>query len=145
MRFYNVLFFLLSSFFTIAQDTSFVEKTPTDLGLFLVKTEDGKMGVVDDQNNIIIPLESDVLWQWFLPKSNYFIRRRRKDDQKFHQTLYDSTGHLLYSNVNVKYVTSGSHKGMDDNSHRDYFMVEQQGKSNKLIFHKKRGQIGLFL
>jgi TonB family protein len=140
MMFRNPLFFLFIFNFATAQSPEFIEKTPTDLGLYIVKTAEGTMGVVDEQGQFIIPLDSVALRQWFPPESSFFISSRNPG-QNFQQSLFDSTGNTLFSNARIRYVGLGVYYPKGDNSHRDYFIVEQKGKPNKLLFHKKSGQI----
>ncbi|MBK8698502.1 MAG: energy transducer TonB [Saprospiraceae bacterium] len=110
------------------------------MGHYLVKDQEDQMGLVDKNNNFIIPLDSNVLWQWYPPESHYFIRGNRQMGD-FQEQLYDVKGQLLFSNVNIGIVGLGTHLEKADNSYRDYFMVEQKGRPNKLLFHKRNGQI----
>jgi TonB family protein len=141
MKYFISVYILFLVLFASAQKPIFVEKKLTDLGLFLVKTEDGKMGVVDMNDNYIIPLDSGVLRQWFSPGSKYFIRGNRDQGLVFQQNLYDSTGQMLFSKVNISNVGFGTHMSRTDDSFKDFFMLERKGMPNKLLFHKSKGQI----
>lgn len=141
MKYLNILSFVFAALYASAQSPIFIEKTPTDLGLFIVKTEDGKMGVIDNNDNFVIPLDSVILTQWFPPESHFFISQKGQPGQKFQQNLYNSAGELLFSNVNIGYVGLGAHLEKDDKSYRDFFVVQEKGMPNKLLFHKKNGQI----
>lgn len=141
MKYLNVLYFVFAAFCTSAQSPSIIEKTPTDLGVFIVKYEDGKMGVIDNNDNFIIPPDSIILRQWFPPESHFFISQKEQPTQDFQQNLYNSAGKLLFSNVNIDYVGLGTHLDKDDKSYRDYFVIQENGRPNKLLFHKKKGQI----
>ncbi len=140
MKYLNFLFLVFAPFYASAQSPFFIEKTPTESELFIVETEDGRMGVIDSNDHFIIPLDTVVLSQWFPPECSFFVSKRQTG-LKFNQSLFDLNGKLLFTDVNVGYVGLGPHMARDDKSYRDFFVIEQKGVQSKLLFHKNRGQI----
>lgn len=141
MKYFYILSLVFAEFCAFGQSPVFIEKTPTDLGLFIVKTADGKMGVVDDNDKLVIPLDSVMVTQLFAPESNYFITRKGPRGLKFQQNLYNAEGKLLFSNADIGPVGFGTHYAKNDKSYSNFFIVQQNGTQNKQLFHKKNGQM----
>ena len=116
MKYLNILSFVFAALCASAQSPIFVENTPTDLGLFLVKTVDGKMGVVDNKDNFVIPLDSVILTQWFPPESHFFISNNRQTGLNFQQNLFKIDLFIFINSVTFGFEktvsVSGASAGM---------------------------------
>jgi periplasmic protein TonB len=116
---------------------------PMNTGQFWVKNQNREEGLIDASGKFIIPLASGSL---HLPYgkigSSMYIRSGIGSDYNFNETIYDTTGKILFSNVRMLSINvSVDRTKVPFVLFNDYFEVQEKGKNERYIFHYKKGQI----